>query len=130
MTPFPASALQLLVVDDDRQILDLLELSLSLQGFSVTTAISGNEALKLARQRQPFDVIVMDVLMAPLDGFETVKCLHDILGEALPPVVYLSGLNREEDVPHFPGHRCAFLVKPFRPAQLVALIREQAAPES
>ena len=120
-------ALRLLVVDDDRQILDLLELSLSLQGFDVTTAISGDETLKRARKHESFDVIVMDVLMSPRDGFETVKCLHDILGEALPPVVYLSGLNREEDVPRFPGHRSAFLVKPFRPAQLAALIREQAA---
>lgn len=120
------SPLRLLVVDDDRQILDLLELSLSLQGFDVLTAVSGDEALQLIRRPGSFDVIVMDVLMAPLDGFETVRYLHEVMGSALPPVVYLSGLNREEEVPLLPGHRSAFLVKPFRPAQLAALIREQA----
>lgn len=119
-------ALRLLVVDDDRQILDLLELSLSLQGFDVTTAISGDEAVTRVRHGGVFDVIVMDVLMAPMDGFEAVECLYVVLGEALPPVVYLSGLNREEERPQFPGHRSSFLVKPFRPAQLAALIREQA----
>lgn len=123
------SSLRLLVVDDDAQMLDLLELSLSLQGFDVEKALSGAEAVKLAR-KQTFDVIVMDVLMAPLDGFDTVRQLHGVLGQALPPVVYLSGLNCEDQIPRLgEAHRSAFLMKPFRPSQLAALIRQVADPE-
>lgn len=126
LPPAPAPAIRLLVVDDDGQILELLELSLSLQGFQVWTALSGFQALELAVST-PFDVIVMDVLMSPLDGFETVRRMAEALGAALPPVVYLSGLNREEEMPQLhAGHKSAFLVKPFRPSQLAAVIREMA----
>lgn len=118
-----AAALHLLVVDDDQQMLDLMKLSLNLQGFLVSTALSGAEALQLARD-QVFDAVVMDVLMSPLDGFETVRRMRDVLQEALPPIVYLSGLNREADMPRFEGHPSAFLLKPFRPSQLVSVIGE------
>ncbi|MDB5044847.1 MAG: histidine kinase, partial [Deinococcus sp.] len=85
------AGLHLLVVDDEAQILELLDLTLSMSGFLVTTARSGPEALTLAQSR-PFDVIVLDILMTPWDGFETVRQLHAALGTALPPVVFLSGL--------------------------------------
>lgn len=119
-------SLRLLVVDDDSQMLDLLELSLSLQGFDVRVALSGEEALNLA-QTNEFDVIVMDVLMAPMDGFETMKRMYLALGTQLPPVVYLSGLNCEDQMPRLGAlHRSTFLMKPFRPSQLAALIRVTA----
>lgn len=111
--------LRLLVVDDEAQILELLDLTLGLQGFEVVTARSGPHAL-CAAGSGPFDVIVMDVLMAPWDGFETVRRLHAALGDAMPPVVFLSGLNRPESVP---GFVTEYLVKPFRPSQLVESIR-------
>nr|WP_246580288.1 response regulator [Deinococcus aestuarii] len=119
--------MRLLVVDDERQILELLGLTLGLHGFRVETARSGPEALSAACA-QSFDVIIMDVLMTPWDGFETVRRLHAALGPALPPVVFLSGLDRQERVPELgPDLISAYLVKPFRPSQLVESIREVAA---
>ncbi|GAA5512204.1 alkaline phosphatase synthesis transcriptional regulatory protein PhoP [Deinococcus carri] len=112
-------ALHLLVVDDEEQILELLDLTLGMHGFRVVTARSGPLALCAAGQAT-FDVIVMDVLMTPWDGFETCRRLQAELGEAMPPVVFLSGLNRPEQVP---GLRSEYLVKPFRPSQLVESIR-------
>ncbi|EYB67700.1 response regulator receiver protein [Deinococcus phoenicis] len=111
--------LRLLVVDDEAQILELLDLTLGLHGFRVATARSGPHALSAA-QAATFDVIVMDVLMTPWDGFETVRRLHAALGCAMPPVVFLSGLSRPE---HVPDLVTEYLVKPFRPSQLVESIR-------
>lgn len=120
-------SLRLLVVDDEQQILELLGLTLGLHGFSVETARSGPEALSAACA-QNFDVIVMDVLMTPWDGFETVRRLHAALGPGLPPVVFLSGLDRAGQVPDLgPDLVAAYLVKPFRPSQLVESIRQIAA---
>ncbi|GMA16566.1 response regulator [Deinococcus metallilatus] len=119
----PAPGLRLLVVDDEAQILELLDLTLGLHGFTVVTACSGPHALDAARHTT-FDVIVMDVLMTPWDGFETVRRLHAALGAAMPPVVFLSGLNRPEQVP---GLVTEYLVKPFRPSQLVESIRRVAS---
>ncbi|MFC4425509.1 response regulator [Deinococcus navajonensis] len=113
---------QLLVVDDEAQILELLDLTLSMQGFTVTCAASGPEALERCRARQ-FDVVVMDVLMSPWDGFESVRALHRELGAATPPVVFLSGLSRRDPLPELGEHvRAEYLVKPFRPSQLVERI--------
>ena len=120
----PAPELRLLVVDDEEQILELLDLTLGLQGFRVVTARSGPLALTAVRGSAAFDVIVMDVLMSPWDGFETVRRLRDELGGAMPPVVFLSGLNRPDQVP---GLVTEYLVKPFRPSQLVESIHRVAA---
>ncbi|WP_019008773.1 response regulator [Deinococcus aquatilis] len=120
------AGLHLLVVDDEAQILELLDLTLTMSGFLVTTARSGPDALALA-QSQPFDVIVLDILMTPWDGFETVRQLHAALGARLPPVVFLSGLNRAAQVPDLGDALiAAYLVKPFRPSQLVEVIGQVA----
>ena len=112
----------LLVVDDEAQILELLELTLSMQGFRVSCAASGPEAVERCRQ-DTYDVIVMDVLMSPWDGFESVRALHQELGAATPPIIFLSGLTRLEPLPDLGTHvRAQYLVKPFRPSQLVERI--------
>ncbi|SMB92514.1 response regulator [Deinococcus hopiensis] len=111
--------LRLLVVDDEAQILELLDLTLTLHGFAVVTASSGPDALQAATAA-PFDVIVLDVLMTPWDGFETVRRLHGALGDRLPPVVFLSGLSRASAP--LPPVVAEYLVKPFRPSQLVEAI--------
>ncbi|UBV43593.1 response regulator [Deinococcus taeanensis] len=118
------AGVRLLVVDDEEQILELLDLTLSLQGYEVYPAASGPAALERL-ERQAVDVIVMDVLMAPWDGFETVRRLAERHGAALPPVVFLSGLARPAVMPELgSGVVEAYLVKPFRPAQLVEKIEE------
>lgn len=109
---------RVLIVDDEAQIVELLQLTLEMHGMQVRTAVSGPEALEMAGQHS-FDVIIMDVLMVPWDGFETVRRLGARMGPALPPVVFLSGLNLAEDLPRVPGLRAEYLVKPFRPAHLI-----------
>jgi CheY-like chemotaxis protein len=115
------AGLRLLVVDDEEQILELLDLTLTLQGYTVHTEPSGPGALAFVTAHD-IDVIVMDVLMSPWDGFETIRRLREAR-PALPPVVFLSGLNRPEPLPNLGSDVTAeYLVKPFRPSELIAVI--------
>lgn len=127
----PGRPLRLLVVDDEQQILELLELTLRMRGYEVCLAADGPQALEVCRREAP-DVIVMDVMMAPWDGFETVRRLQaQYAGDAqergprpapMPPVVYLSGLNPPAASVYGDGLVQAYLVKPFRPAELAQAI--------
>ncbi|PTA69795.1 response regulator [Deinococcus arcticus] len=126
MTAPGAAPLRLLVVDDEAQILELLDLTLSLQGFDVTTAPNGPAALEALPGCAP-DVIVMDVLMTPWDGFETVRRMLAAVGHTLPPVVFLSGLARPTPPDLGPRIQEHYLLKPFRPSQLVEAIRRAHA---
>ncbi len=126
----PSRPLHLMVVDDERQILELLELTLGMRGYIVWPASSGPQAIEVSRQ-QSIDVIVMDVLMAPWDGFETVRRLHAQYaqvqpatpGQRMPPVVFLSGLNPPDALPELAEKLIqTYLVKPFRPGDLVQAI--------
>jgi len=110
----------LLVVDDEVQILELLHLSLTARGFCVTTATSGQEALA-AVQRDRFDLVVMDVLMSPWDGFDTARRMQELSG--CPPIVFLSGVSGQAQQEIGARLGAAYLTKPFRPSQLVEIIR-------
>ncbi|WP_407539522.1 response regulator [Deinococcus radiomollis] len=118
------------MVDDERQILELLELSLGQHGFTVTPAGSGPQALKLL-QTGCFDLVVLDVLMSPWDGFETARRLRLVPG--CPPIIFLSGVSGALQQQRGLTLAAAYLTKPFRPSQLVEVIwrvlRESGRPE-
>ena len=67
---------KLLVVDDEFNILELLATSLRFAGFEVVTAGNGREAIEKAENEQP-DLIVLDVMMPGMDGFEVTRRLRD-----------------------------------------------------
>ncbi|MBB6096692.1 DNA-binding response OmpR family regulator [Deinobacterium chartae] len=112
---------RLLVVDDEPQILELLELALSLEGYEVVTAPSGEVALEAAVTRQP-DLIVLDVILGGMDGFETAQRLR---GLTPVPIVFLTAMGTEQDRARGLALGQAYLIKPFRPAQLLEVIRAQ-----
>ncbi|WP_245895844.1 response regulator [Deinococcus irradiatisoli] len=111
----------LLVADDEQQTLELLELSLQLSGFQVTTVGSGMAALACA-QRQRFDLILLGAQMSPWDGLETARQLRTL--PAAPPIVLLSAAPLDEAARALVA---ASLEKPFRPSQLAAVIRDTLA---
>ena len=114
------SSPSLLIVDDEWQILELLELSLQQYGFEVTAAGSGPQALKLLKAGH-HDLVVLDVLRSPWDGFETARKLQEVSG--CPPIVFLSGVSgAAQQQGLLLG--AAYLTKPFRPSQLVEVIRK------
>src|SRR3954469_13112478 len=85
---------RLLVVDDEPNIVELLSASLRYAGFDVDIARSGTEALQLARRTRP-DLLVLDVMMPGMDGFDVVRRLR---AEGLRfPVLFLTARDSTED---------------------------------
>ena len=110
---------RVLVVDDEPRILNFLTSKLRASGYDTLTASNGVEALDQAQAQQP-DLIVLDVVMPKMDGFETLKELRTF---SAVPVIFLSA--RGTDVDRIKGlGRGAddYLSKPFSPDELVARI--------
>ncbi|GAA3665497.1 response regulator transcription factor [Nonomuraea antimicrobica] len=84
----------LLIVEDDPNILELLAASLRFAGFDVTTAKSGLDAVAAVQRHRP-DLVVLDVMLPDLDGFEIVKRLRG--GGLHTPVVFLTARDETED---------------------------------
>jgi DNA-binding response OmpR family regulator len=119
---------RVLVADDDPVILRLIEVNLGLEGFEVETATGGEEAIAKAGQTQP-DVILLDVMMPGVTGWEVAARLKADQATAHIPLVFLSARTQEEDKRK--GEElgvAAYVSKPFDPVELVATIRRLAGP--
>ena len=111
---------KILVVDDDRNIVDLVRLYLERDGYRVLVAYDGLEALKLARQRRP-DLIVLDLLLPEVDGLDVCRILQT---ESEVPIIMLTAKTTEED--KLIGLELGaddYVTKPFSPRELVARVR-------
>ncbi len=112
-----------LVVDDDRLLLRLVELNLGRVGIRVLLADSGSEALRIAREAKP-DVILLDLIMPAMDGYEVLRQLKSGESTREIPVVVLSAKPSLDD-----RRRCedmgaaGFIGKPFNLAELRAAVR-------
>jgi DNA-binding NtrC family response regulator len=111
----------LLIVDDERSIRMMLEAGLTLNGFSVTTARSGREAIEAARSTK-FDAVVSDVYMPDGDGLDVVRELRSIVG-AMPIVLITAQGSVELAVRAVEEGATDFLAKPFEVAAIAALLR-------
>ncbi|MBW3664801.1 MAG: response regulator [Actinobacteria bacterium] len=115
---------RVLVADDDNVTLDVLRAILDLDEFEVETAADGTEALERARTVR-FDVVVLDVMMPGLNGFEVCRALKDDPATASVPVVLLTARDREEDRAEGIAAGCdAYLTKPFSPLHLIEVLSE------
>jgi two-component system, OmpR family, KDP operon response regulator KdpE len=109
-----------LIVDDEPRILDSLRMNLELEGYQVFEATNGQEALDAVRLRLP-DLVVMDVMMPELDGFEALRELRKF---SSVPVVLLTVKSDERDVIHgLEQGADDYLPKPFSPGVLVSRIK-------
>ncbi|MFQ5857746.1 MAG: response regulator transcription factor [Anaerolineae bacterium] len=109
-----------LVVDDDRRLLDMLRRTLAYEGYHVVTAAEGQEALAKVQSQRP-DIVVLDWLMPGLDGLEVAKRLH-AAGDT--PILMLTARDAVEDrVEGLDSGADDYLVKPFAPVELLARIR-------
>jgi two-component system, OmpR family, response regulator len=112
---------RLLVVDDEPNILELLATSLRFAGFDVATASNGRTALAEARRLRP-DLVVLDVMMPDMDGFDVVRRMR---GEgSTAPVVFLTARDATEDkVTGLTVGGDDYVTKPFSLEEIVARIR-------
>jgi two-component system, OmpR family, response regulator len=112
---------RLLVVDDEKTILELLSGSLRLAGFEVTTAASGAEAVRAAASHRP-DLVLLDVMMPDGDGFEALRRMRSAGIEV--PVIFLTARDEEPDrVNGFDLGADDYVTKPFSLNELLGRIR-------
>ncbi len=112
---------RLLVVEDDLNILELLSASLRFAGFEIVTAANGTAAVAIARE-QRLDLVVLDVMLPDLDGFEVVRRLRD--GGSRTPVVFLTARDATEDkIRGLTLGGDDYVTKPFSLEELTARIR-------
>jgi two-component system, OmpR family, response regulator len=112
---------QVLVVDDEPNIRELVQVALKFHGCSVTIAASGREALRLADASRP-DLIVLDVMMPDMDGFEVCRRLRAAGNEV--PVIFLTARDTSSDtVTGLAIGGDDYVTKPFSVEALVARVR-------
>jgi two-component system OmpR family response regulator len=112
---------KLLVVEDDPNILELLSASLRFAGFDVATATTGSQAVNAARTRRP-DLVVLDVMLPDLDGFEVIRQLRE--GGRHTPVVFLTARDATDDkIRGLTLGGDDYVTKPFSLEELTARIR-------
>jgi two-component system, OmpR family, response regulator len=112
---------QVLVVDDERNIRELVQVALKFHGCSVSTAGSGREALRQAEATRP-DLIVLDVMLPDLDGFEVCRRLRAAGNEV--PVIFLTARDTSSDtVTGLAIGGDDYVTKPFSVEALVARVR-------
>ncbi len=111
---------RILVVDDDPSLREVVRYALSRQGYTVSLASDGAKAL-VAHQADPFDLIVLDIVMPELDGIETCRALRQ---KSRVPIVFLS--SRDEELDRVLGLEMGgddYITKPFSTRELVARIK-------
>lgn len=116
-------AKRLLVVDDEAHLLRALEALLAGEGFEVTTARSGAEAMVKLAQAVP-DLIISDIRMPGISGYELARQLRESSRTALVPIIFLTA--KGESVDRIEGFRAgvdAYFTKPFIPGELLAVVR-------
>jgi len=111
---------RVLVVDDDVKTVELVKLYLERDGYKVTTAYDGIEALRLARETHP-DLIVLDLMLPGMDGFEVARSVRK---ESEVPIIMLTARTGDEDrLTGFNLGADDYVTKPFSPKELAARVR-------
>ena len=114
---------RLLIVDDEPNLLRALEVVLRGEGFEVSTARSGREALVSVAQNLP-DLIVSDVKMPGMDGYALARRLRSSPNYALVPIVFLTAKDEIDDrIEGFRSGVDMYLTKPFEPNELIVVIK-------
>ncbi|MEP6703465.1 MAG: response regulator transcription factor [Acidobacteriota bacterium] len=114
---------RLLVVDDEPNLLQAVAAVLRDEHFEIETARSGREALVAVARILP-DLIVSDVRMPGMDGFQLARKLRASTHSALVPIVFLTAKDETEDrIEGFESGVDVYLTKPFEPDELIAVIK-------
>jgi signal transduction histidine kinase len=114
---------RILAVDDDRINLRIIGGILRHEGYEISEAASGEQALDLYSSFQP-NLVLLDVMMPGIDGFTTCRTLKKTYGDKCAPVIFVTAKSEADDVVMgFDAGGVDYLTKPFRPKEVVARIR-------
>ncbi len=114
---------KILIAEDERDIRDLITFTLRFAGYEVVAASNGEEAVTLAQQEKP-DLILMDVRMPRMTGYEACAAIKSDPALADIPVMFLSAKGQESEIQAgLSAGAAEYLLKPFAPDQLTARIQ-------
>lgn len=114
---------KILAVDDEKHIVRLVQVNLERAGYEVVTANDGKEALQKVEAENP-DLVVLDVMMPYMDGFEVLQNLRRNPATRDIPVIMLTAKAQDADV--FKGWQSGvdcYLTKPFNPMELLSFVK-------
>jgi excisionase family DNA binding protein len=117
-----AAQRSVLVVDDDDRLREFIRVNLEREGYSVREARSAEEGLR-ALEDQPSDLVLLDVMMPRVDGWEMLRAVQEQHGVGAIPVIMYSGKVDQADEAARRGAR-AFIGKPFDPSQLLEATKQ------
>ena len=112
---------RILIVDDEPDTVGLIEITLKPAGYLLDRAFSGSEALNKIKE-EAYDLILLDVMMPEINGFDVVRILHE-QDKPIPPIIFLTARSTQEDIQtgDILG-ASAYLVKPATRGQLLDAI--------
>jgi len=108
-----------LVVDDSKSILSLMRKVLDVAGYNVITASSGDEGLQELNSGKQVDIVITDLNMPNMDGFELIKAVRENKSNKNIPIIILSSLKGSEEIEK--GLKVganSYMVKPFDPKRI------------
>lgn len=114
---------KILIIEDEKDILDLIQMYLQQEGFRTLTTMSGLEALKIARSEHPH-LMILDVMLPEMDGFEVCRHIRSDPTLSRTPIIMVTA--RAEHADSIVGLELGaddYMTKPFRPRELVARVK-------
>jgi len=122
-------ARKILTCDDEKHIVRLIQVNLERQGYEVVTANNGVECLEKVAAEKP-DLIVLEVMMPEMTGFEVLEALKKNPDSERIPVIMLTARAQDADVlKGWQGGVECYLTKPFNPMELIAFVKRIFAME-
>ena len=113
----------ILVVDDDKEIVDAIEIYLSKEGYHVLKAYNGMEALKIVENNEDIHLIILDIMMPKLDGISTANLIRK---DKSIPIIMLSAKSEDYDkIAGLNNGADDYITKPFNPLELIARVNSQ-----
>jgi len=114
---------KILIVDDEKDIIKMLDYNLKKEGFRIVVARDGEEAVDLAKKEYP-DIIILDIMLPGMDGLEACKILKSEVKTASIPIIMLTAKTQETDkVVGLELGADDYVTKPFSPRELIARIK-------
>jgi len=113
----------IIVIEDEKDILDILEYNLKREGFKVSTSSDGKVGLKMIRQDKP-DLLLLDIMLPEIDGLEICRILKSESSTRAIPIIMVTAKEEESDVILGLGLGADdYVSKPFSPKELIARIK-------
>jgi phosphate regulon transcriptional regulator PhoB len=114
---------KILIIEDDKDIVEMLEYNLQEEGYETVSALNGETGIALAGREKP-DLIILDIMLPIMDGFEVCRTLKNDNALAHIPIIILSAKSQETDkVVGLELGADDYVTKPFSPRELIARTR-------